>query len=100
MYFWKIDIKTIIRNIGNQPCIIIKLNVSVGTIFVNKTIVLLWLLVKYKYTKLLFLDEEEAPDIHTCGGCGEFYNTLDLFVKHKVVCKLKKKTTKHRKVKH
>jgi hypothetical protein len=100
MYFWKIDIKTIIRNIGNQLCIIIKLNVSAGTTFLNKTIVLLWLLVKYMYTKLLFLDEEEAPDIHTCGGCGEFYNTLDLFVKHKIVCKSKKKTTKHRKVKH
>ena len=43
-------------------------------------------------------DEEEVQDNHSCGGCGETCATLDLFVKHKIVCNSRKKTTKNRKV--
>ena len=41
-------------------------------------------------------DQEEVQDSHKCGGCGEAYATLDLFVKHKIVCNSRKKTTKNR----
>jgi hypothetical protein len=33
-------------------------------------------------------------------GCEQAYATLDLFVKHKTVCKSKEKKTEHGKVKH